>query len=385
MVQDKPILKKFSNVTAYIVISITLVSLVIIYLLHFKFDGNITGFFRIGENFPKSPYLETTKALIFSGEVGADGQQFLSIAFDPFLRNPDTIKALDVPVYRYRRILYPLLGYILSFGRVLLIPYLMVVINCVSIIIIILFSRAYLILVGAKPWQSLLVFCIPGVWLILSFSTAGLVSSAFFISSLYYYRTKKFVLAAILIAFACFTRETMLIVALSFFSANIYQQKWIRSLLFIVSLISWYFWNLYLSFQPKLQGGIDVVKSNFGYPFQGILAKFNSLFPLQFSAKALYELYSFTILCLVFLVLLYIAIKNIQFQPVIAIATIAYTLIFIFTLNTSYYLDYNRIFIDVYLMLLLSQTVGNNYLQTIKLSLFICMSLSSLLFLFASS
>ena len=49
----------------------------------FKFEKNITGFFLIGETFKKSPFLDENKILIVKNEVGYDGQQFLSLAFDP--------------------------------------------------------------------------------------------------------------------------------------------------------------------------------------------------------------------------------------------------------------------------------------------------------------
>ena len=51
---------------------------------------------------------EMKKSSIFinKGEVGYDGQQFLTIALDPALKNIESISALDNPRYRYRRIMY---------------------------------------------------------------------------------------------------------------------------------------------------------------------------------------------------------------------------------------------------------------------------------------
>lgn len=98
-----------------------------------KFQGNITGFFRIGDVLPFSPYLDASKAMIATGELGYDGQQFLTLAFDPWVRNPLTLEALDNPVYRYSRILYPLLGHGLALGRPALIPYSLVLINLVCL------------------------------------------------------------------------------------------------------------------------------------------------------------------------------------------------------------------------------------------------------------
>ena len=376
--------KKYHNNIFQILVLLMFLLLVIIFMYSYKFDSNITGFFRIGAEFPKSPYLDTTKALIFPGEAGADGQQFLTIAFDPFLRNPDTIQALDVPDFRYRRILYPLLGYIFGIGKVSLIPYAMVAINCISIIAIVLYTKAYLKLMDTPAWQSILVFCIPSVWIILYFSTAGLLSSALFVSSLFYYKTQKKFLSIFLIGLACFARETILIVVLSFCCASLLQRKWKEFILFLASSIPWLCWNWYITRQSKLQIDVDVFDANFSTPFKGITNKFDSFSNLN-SANELYELYSFILFCLVVIVLLYAAFKNVYFEPVISVTAFAYITIFVVTVNTLDYLGYNRIFIDIYLLLLLSHSRGNNFLERIKLFLFMGIGVASLAFIVGSS
>ncbi|WLT36996.1 hypothetical protein NON20_13125 [Synechocystis sp. B12] len=62
-----------------------------------KFDGQITGFFRIGSVLPLSPLLNPAETLIYQGELGYDGQQFLTIALDPGLQNDDSIAPLIIP------------------------------------------------------------------------------------------------------------------------------------------------------------------------------------------------------------------------------------------------------------------------------------------------
>ena len=95
-----------------------LIGVVVFGWLYWKYcDGNVTGFFRIGSEFSLSPFLNPDKILTFKGEIGYDGQQFLSIALDPGLANESTILSLDNPAYRYRRILYPLLGYLFGGGN----------------------------------------------------------------------------------------------------------------------------------------------------------------------------------------------------------------------------------------------------------------------------
>jgi len=60
--------------------------------------------------------------------IGYDGQQAYAIALDPFHPSAD----LDHQAYRYMRIVYPFLVYMLSLGSASLIPWLMIVINIMA-------------------------------------------------------------------------------------------------------------------------------------------------------------------------------------------------------------------------------------------------------------
>ena len=62
-----------------------LLVILITYSFLFTYNFNPTGLFLIGENFTKSPFLNSKEAIILKNEVGYDGQQFLTLAFDPFL------------------------------------------------------------------------------------------------------------------------------------------------------------------------------------------------------------------------------------------------------------------------------------------------------------
>ncbi|HEY3117642.1 MAG TPA: hypothetical protein VGK54_12945, partial [Chloroflexota bacterium] len=95
----------------YSAISLVAGMVVVILLLTYKFHGNVTGFYRIGDRLLISPLLERSRALIYTGKQGNDGQMFLTLAFDPLQRLPGTSAALDNPIYRGKRLFYPLLGW----------------------------------------------------------------------------------------------------------------------------------------------------------------------------------------------------------------------------------------------------------------------------------
>lgn len=342
-----------------IIIAFIVVTIITLYFYFVKFDGNITGFFRIGSILPLSPYLNPNNTIIYQGEIGYDGQQFLSIAFDPFLQNTETINTLDHPIYRYRRILYPLIGYLLSFGNQTLIPYVMVGINYLSLIFIVGIISLYFKSDNTFQWQPLLTLCIPGVWMVLSLGTADLLSSLFLILAFYSYRSDKPIVTGVAISLACLTRETLILMGLALILASIWQRKrkYIKPLLF--SLLPPLLWTGYINLL-NLPGKVRV-KDNFGYPFVGIFNKFISLITGGINAKNIFEAYMFLIL-LAILIAIFIIVKNRRnYNRIYQLTGILYSAMFIFSSITilGYYLDYSRVFMDVYFILLLTYNENN--------------------------
>ena len=362
------------------ILAAIIVTVVVIFFYFFKFEGNITGFFRIGSTLALSPYLDSQDALIYQGEDGYDGQMFLSLALDPFLQNPGTIEALDNPVYRYRRILYPLLGNLLSFGNTQLIPYILVGINCLAIILIVFITSLYLKKYNGMTWQSLLVLCIPGVWIVLSFSTADLLSSLLFVSAIYLYRQDKPLYAAISIAAACLTRETMLLMWLAILLTSIWERKWVQGRYLLLAWVPAAIWNLYVLFRLHSQGASGT-RDNFGYPLLGVIQKLISLVDGGLEKNNIFEAYLFILLIAIFLVTIWISIRFIKFNKLILISTGLYGIIFVMRNVTkfTYYLGYCRIYMDVYFLLLFS--IAPRHINKFKIIPFAGAGLASLAFI----
>lgn len=350
----KRFMNKLSPRVINLFITVVIVTLVIIYLYFIKFQGNITGFFRIGSILKLSPFLDPETTKIYQGEIGYDGQQFLSLAFDPFLRNAETIATLDHPIYRYRRILYPLISYLLSFGNQTLIPYIMVAINYLSIIGIVWIISLYFKLNQEQKWQPLLTLCIPGVWIVLSLGTADLLSSLLLILSFYCYRYSRPIWTAVTISLASLTRETLLLIWLAMLLTSILQNKKEQRKQLLWAWIPPFLWTIYISFL-HLPGAVRV-KANFGYPFMGIYEKFISIFMGGFQAENLFEAYSFILILIIFITIFIISARNRRDNQLIQLSTLLYGTMFVISSMTilSYYLDYSRVFMDVYFLLILS-------------------------------
>lgn len=79
-----------------------------------------TGLIMFGEQLDEQavPALRALPHHIVSDSSGYDGQYYAQLALDPLLRDPATLGAVDVPLYRARRILFSWTAFLLGLGRV---------------------------------------------------------------------------------------------------------------------------------------------------------------------------------------------------------------------------------------------------------------------------
>lgn len=83
--------------------------------VHFNYGGYWTGLFCTGSRFPVPPALSHEQIYVFQDSYGYDGQFYHYVAHDPFFRH-GLASYVDAPRLRYRRILVPLLAWLLSGG-----------------------------------------------------------------------------------------------------------------------------------------------------------------------------------------------------------------------------------------------------------------------------
>ncbi|NJL02872.1 MAG: DUF2029 domain-containing protein [Spirulinaceae cyanobacterium RM2_2_10] len=355
------------------------IALVLAWFYWGKFDGEITGFFRIGSVLPLSPYLDAAKSKIYSGELGYDGQQFLTLAFDPALSNPESIAALDSPVYRYRRILYPLLGYLGGGGQPALIPYVLVAINAIASVLLVWLVSRYL-QAQNQARLGLLVLAIPGIWIVLALSTADVLSSVWVVLALTAYREKRRWGVAIALALAGLTRETTLVVWLALLLASWRDRRWSQVPLLFAALLPIVGWNgaVILRFGDR---GTYGAASNFGLPLVGPVQKFVALLSNP-SAKSGFEAYAFLVLLAAWGAIALAVWRWPRSRDVVAIAALLYGLPLACSslIILGYYLDYLRVYLDIFGLLLLSATP-----RWLKLAPLAAAALPSLAFLLVHS
>jgi hypothetical protein len=359
---------------------------VMLVLLAGNFGGNITGFFRIGDVLPLSPHLDPGKVHIVEGEVGYDGQLFLTIALDPLLRQEGTLHALDNSKYRYRRIGFPLVGFLLGLGSSVLIPYAMVLVNVLSITAIAAF--AYLLARGDEAdWTgellTLLVIAVPGLWISLCLTTSDLLGTALMLASLYLLSKEKAAWAGTAMALACLTRETYLAVAgvlMLFMFARFKKKEAAAMALSAVPMICWYFYAGSATSQGT-SGTAEILgvplTGILGVPLTGILGKFRAIEANGISAKALFEAGCFAALlgaaCLM-LVSLVRNRKNLTAMHIAAIPGLVLVGISMMQI-LEYHANYLRVFGNLFILLTVVRDTRR--VQYAKLALFaFCAALS---------
>ncbi len=191
-----------------------------------KYGGNPTGLARIGDQLPRSPRLQGADLVILAGKRGNDGQQFLSLALDPLQQLPGTSAALDNPIYRGKRLLYPLLAWLLGLGQPALIPWSLGLINVALIGCCGSLVASWAQLEQRSPQWGLAVLALPSYWVTLSLDTADLLATTLLLASAVAFRVQRpGRLVASLMA-ALLSRETGLLAWASSGLTSLRERRW---------------------------------------------------------------------------------------------------------------------------------------------------------------
>jgi hypothetical protein len=170
---------------------------------------SISRFILIGQNFAHPAQLPAGMPL--RAAYGYDGQFYYRLAVNP-LNFQHTAYGITVDAaYRFMRVGYPMITWLVSFGQRSLVPYMLVAVNVAA-----LAALAYLGAVIARQggrhaaWGLLLAGYF-GLITSLSRDTAEPIAAALLVAGLLAIRARRPVLAASLLAFASLTRETAMV------------------------------------------------------------------------------------------------------------------------------------------------------------------------------
>lgn len=191
-------------------------------------------FVQIGERY------DPTKSNQYSGY---DGQFYYQIAKDPLT----AWKLVDVPAYRYQRIIYPLLARVLSFGQAGWIPWVLILINLVAIPLGTHILERIMRFYDANRWYALIYGLFMGTLLSLRLDLAEPMAFLFILAAILGLLRNRMWESAFWFSAASLTRETTLLFAAGYFLYLIFQRKISRAVAWgLVSTLPFMAWHMWL-------------------------------------------------------------------------------------------------------------------------------------------
>ncbi|MDH3942926.1 MAG: hypothetical protein OEV06_02375 [Anaerolineae bacterium] len=180
-------------------------------------DGNALDMARIGTRFSHG---------VKDGTEGYDGQFVYFIARNP---NPDVVvDHLDVPSYRYQRILLPLLGRVFSFGDENLIPWTLLLLGITMQSTGTLVVSKLLAGWGVNRWYAITYGLWPGLVAAVRVMLPEPLAFALVAGAIYSNKRGKSHLSLLLYALAIFTKEVTVLFVFGHLIVEIVGRNWKR-------------------------------------------------------------------------------------------------------------------------------------------------------------
>ncbi len=171
--------------------------------------GNISRFILVGRHFATPAQLP--HAIPVASTYGYDGQFFYRLALNPLNFHSTAYGiTMDRP-YRYMRIGYPALTWLVSLGQHFLVPIMLVAVNIAAIGALGYLGAMFAIDGGRHALAGLLLPGYFGLITSLSRDTAEPLGAACLLAGLLAIRARRPVLAAALLAYGALTRETVMV------------------------------------------------------------------------------------------------------------------------------------------------------------------------------
>ena len=172
-----------------------------------------TAFLCIGKEFVYDGNALPVHAVINSS-YGYDGQFFFRLALDPITRSQYGLGiVIDRPAYRQQRILYPMLAYLLAFGRARYVPYTMILVNYLALCAIAGLGGVLAMQYGRHALYGLIFPLYPGCLITLSRSTSEIVEMCFLLATLAALRGRQPLMTAATLTLALLAREQSVMLA----------------------------------------------------------------------------------------------------------------------------------------------------------------------------
>jgi hypothetical protein len=144
-----------------------------------------------------------------SGSIGYDGQFYYYMAQDL----AGGWRRMDIPAYRYQRILYPLLVRLVSLGSERLLPWAMVLVGLISASASVMLVEKVLVGQGFSRWYALPVGLFGGQVFSVATALAEPLALCLSLIAMWLFARDRWVWGALLFSLAALTKETHIILA----------------------------------------------------------------------------------------------------------------------------------------------------------------------------
>jgi len=202
-----------------------------------RYGGDPLAFARLGAGF-------TSGIPVDEQRLGYDGQFFYYIALDP--TPAQAALHLDIPAYRYQRILYPLLARLLALAQPAFIPWTLVMVNWVAQVVGTALLERGLVQKGVSRWYALTYGLWFGLVAAVRLDLAEPLCYALVVAAWWAYDRERRGWAAVLLGLALFTKETAIFFLAAYLLAALFERRWSLALINLIPL------GLYTLFQGWL-------------------------------------------------------------------------------------------------------------------------------------
>lgn len=203
-------------------------------------DGDPKAFILIGTQFSEGGP---------QGSEGYDGQFAYQIALNP----AGAVPYIDVPAYRYQRVLYPMTARLLAFGQAALIPWTLIIVNIGAIALGTWATEQLLLHLRVSRWYALVYGLYGGQLLSLRTDLNEPLAHALIQLAMFAWALERRWWAVVAFALAALGKETTLIFLAAYMLYMLIQGRWIwtfRLGLAVIPFVAYQFflWNWLGSF-----------------------------------------------------------------------------------------------------------------------------------------
>jgi hypothetical protein len=213
---------------------VTLLCILYSVLVILRSNGDPLALVTIGTRFSQG---------LSNGSEGYDGQFVYYIARDPNTAAP----YLDVPAYRFQRILLPVLGRALALGQTVLLPWSILLINLITLAVGTWLLEQLLIQHQVSHWYALTYGLTVGVFASVRLSLPEPLAYALVLGGITLANRERWAWSAVLFALAALAKETTLFFAAGYVLYLLAGQHWRVAVLFgAIALLPFIIWQFIL-------------------------------------------------------------------------------------------------------------------------------------------